>query len=344
MASENRHIDFVILWVDGADPAWLAEKEYWVAHPEQQAALSCNAIDAHTARYRDWDNLHYWFRGVEKFAPWVHRIHFVTWGHLPPWLNTEHPKLHIVNHRDFIPPEYLPTFNANPIELNLHRIQDLTEQFVYFNDDFFLTAPVKPEDFFTNGLPRDALSESPVACAGKQVFNYIRVNDTAFLNRHFSRREAMRRLRSKWFSAKVPRDLVKNLTLNMLRRQDLFGLGIHHLPQPFLKSTLEEMWQLEPELLQETSAHKFRHVRDVSQFSCKHYQLLSGKFLPYNIYRNGKAFCDSWDPAVAAEAIRNSKYKMICINDSADTDFEAAKKATNAAFEVLLPDKSGFER
>lgn len=344
MANENRPIDFVVVWVDGADPAWLAEKEFWLSQPEQQAAASCGAIDAHAARYRDWDNLRYWFRGVETFAPWVNRIHFVTWGHVPAWLNTEHPKLHVVNHCDYIPQAYLPTFSSHPIELNMHRIEGLSEQFVYFNDDFFLTAPVVPEDFFSDGLPRDALSESPVACAGTQIFRYVRVNDTSFLNRHFSRREAMARLGSKWFSPKVPRDLVKNLALNMLRRQDLFGLAIHHLPQPFLKTTLEEVWQLEPELFHQTCTHKFRHVRDVSQFSCKHYQLLSGKFLPYNIYRYGKAFCDSWDPAEAARIIQAGKYKMICLNDSADTDFEASKEATNAAFEALLPEKCGFER
>ena len=54
-------------------------------------------------RYRDWDNLQYWFRGVEQFAPWVRENSFVTWGHLPKWLNTEHPKLHIVKARRFHP-------------------------------------------------------------------------------------------------------------------------------------------------------------------------------------------------------------------------------------------------
>lgn len=39
-------------------------------------------LDIREERYRDWDNLQYWFRGVEKFAPWVRKIHFVTWGHL----------------------------------------------------------------------------------------------------------------------------------------------------------------------------------------------------------------------------------------------------------------------
>ena len=67
----------------------------------------------------------------------VRRIHFVTWGHLPSWLNKEHPKLNIVNHKDFIPEKYLPTFNSHAL-WNMHRIPGLAENFVYFNDDMFL--------------------------------------------------------------------------------------------------------------------------------------------------------------------------------------------------------------
>ena len=63
--------------------------------------------------------LKYWFRAVEAYAPWVGQVHFITWGHLPEWLNTQCPKLHIVNHEDYIPEKYLPTFSANPIELNI---------------------------------------------------------------------------------------------------------------------------------------------------------------------------------------------------------------------------------
>lgn len=344
MSGEYAPIDFVIPWVDGSDPAWVADQEYWLRQPEQQAAIACGLIDTHASRYRDWDNLRYWFRGVEKYAPWVNRIHFVTWGHVPAWLNTAHPKLNIVTHDSYIPKEHLPTFSANPIELNVHRIEGLAEQFVFFNDDLFLTAPVQPEDFFQDGLPRDALSESPVSCVGRKTWNYIRMNSTALLNRHFSRRESMKRLKGKWFSPKVPRDLVKNLGLAVLRRDDLFGLSVHHLPQPMLKSTLEKLWELEPEWLMESTSHKFRDVRDVNQYIFKHYQLLSGQFIPYNIYQYGHAYVDGWDPEEAAKAIRQGRYKMICLNDSAEMDLPTAKAVTDAAFESVLPDKSAFER
>ena len=105
-ADEGQNIDFVITWVDGNDPEWQREKKARLGHMGIPAS-----VDDRKERYRDWDNLQYWFRGVEKYAPWVRKIHFVTWGHLPKWLNTEHPKLNIVRHEDFIPEKFRPTFN-----------------------------------------------------------------------------------------------------------------------------------------------------------------------------------------------------------------------------------------
>ena len=144
----NEKIDFVILWVDGNDKAWLEEKNKY---------LNIKG-DSGKNRFRDWDNLQYIFRGIEKHADWVNKIFFITWGHLPKWLNTDNPKLRIVKHEEFIPKEYLPTFNSNVIELNLHRIKDLSEKFVLFNDDLFILKDLKKEDFFKSNLPNDIYS------------------------------------------------------------------------------------------------------------------------------------------------------------------------------------------
>ena len=65
-------IDFVVLWVDGADPEWQSQRRQY--RPEEQ-----NNGDAKN-RYRDWGLMPYWFRGVERYAPWVNRIWFVTNG------------------------------------------------------------------------------------------------------------------------------------------------------------------------------------------------------------------------------------------------------------------------
>ena len=95
---ENK-IDFVIPWVDGSDEAWLSERRKY--SPDKETGS--------TSRYRDWDNLQYWFRGVEKFAPWVNHVYFVTCGHIPKWLNLSNPKLTVIRHEEFIDPESIPT-------------------------------------------------------------------------------------------------------------------------------------------------------------------------------------------------------------------------------------------
>ena len=85
---------------------------------------------------------------VERHAPWVNNIYLITNGQRPKWLNVNHPKLKWVRHEEFIPEEYLPTFNSSAIEMNIHRIDGLSENFVLFNDDMYLIQDVKYSDFF----------------------------------------------------------------------------------------------------------------------------------------------------------------------------------------------------
>ena len=99
-------IDFVLLWVDDSDPEWRKLRK-------QYSPDSDFLVDDSEARYRDWETLKYWFRGVEKFAPWVNKIYFVTCGHVPSWLNLDAEKLVHVKHEDYIPKEYLPTFSSS---------------------------------------------------------------------------------------------------------------------------------------------------------------------------------------------------------------------------------------
>ena len=150
----DNSIDVVIAWVDGSDPNWREVKN---AHDPYFKG------DSRDIRFRDWDNLQYVFRGIEKFMPWVRKVHFVTWGHLPKWLNTGCKKLNIVNHTDYIPKIYLPTFSSHPIEMNFHRIKGLAEQFIYANDDMFFLKEMEPDMFFKEGLPCCLLYTSDAA-------------------------------------------------------------------------------------------------------------------------------------------------------------------------------------
>ena len=75
----------------------------------------------------------------------------MTWGHIPQFLKTNHSKIRILRHEDYIPKQYLPTFNSNTIEMNYHRIRDLSENFIIFNDDTFPLQPIE-ETYFSGKM------------------------------------------------------------------------------------------------------------------------------------------------------------------------------------------------
>ena len=90
-------------------------------------------------RYRDNHELKYSFRSLFKYAPWIRQVFLVTSGHIPNWLNTKHPRLKVLSHRDIWKNKSdLPTFSSPAIETQLHNIQGLSKKFIYFNDDVLL--------------------------------------------------------------------------------------------------------------------------------------------------------------------------------------------------------------
>jgi hypothetical protein len=132
-------MDIVITYVNGLDPVWQKEYEKHTNTPILEK------------RFRDWGTLKYLFRGIAKNMPFIRKVHLVVSGEsqVPEWLNRE--TVNVVLHKDIIPKQFLPTFNCNPIEMHLHNIEDLDEEYLYFNDDFFPLLPCSPTDFFRNG-------------------------------------------------------------------------------------------------------------------------------------------------------------------------------------------------
>lgn len=329
-------IDFVITWVDGNDQAWQGEKKKYLPPSE---------VDDAPERYRDWDLLPYWFRGVEQYAPWARRIHFITWGHIPDWLNTDHPKLRIVNHRDYIPEEYLPTFNSNVIEMHMHRIKDLSEHFVYFNDDMILINKVKPQDYFVDGKPCDMLAFQPVvANPANPVMSHIYLNNALVLSKYYDKRQNVKKQPFSYFKAGYP---PLYFFYNML---ELFfplftGFYTVHGAFPLCKSTLCEIWQKEEERLCSFSRQRFRSNEDVSLYLVREWQKLSGAFHAKNITRNFGYFNVSNENHKLIQAIEKKKVSTVCINDANEhIDFQRAKAEILQALQKIMPVPSSFER
>ncbi len=324
-------IDFVLAWVDGNDFEWRKERDIYSDNPSHKSAV----------RYRDWDILVYWFRAVEKYAPWVNRIHFVTWGHLPEWLNKDHPKLNIVNHKDYIPEDYLPTFSSHPIELNFHRIKGLEEKFVYFNDDMFITKEVSEEDFFKNGLPCDVAIPYPCSSTSRLGIGAIISNNMEIINTRFNKKESIRNNFLKWYNLKYGKFLVGAMTMAPYKCFTSFLTT--HVAHSYLKDTFERVWELEEDILHKTCSHKFRNSSDVNQWLMRYWQIVEGNFSPRNI-NDTKLFTLGNRNEEALNAIENKKYKMICLNDHTDIkDFDGEKMLLQKAFEKNLGEKSSFE-
>lgn len=341
----NYPIDIVIAWVDGNDSKWQQTKALYET-PKNTISNknTTTSVDNTIQRYRDWENLQYLFRGIEKFAPYVRTVHFVTCGHLPSWLNTKAAKLHIVKHSDYIPEQYLPTFSSHPIELNFHRISELSENFLYFNDDFFFTSITKPDDFFVNGIPRDMLALQPVVANPQNpTMSHIFLNNSLILCKHFNKRNNIKKQPNKYFKLGYP---LIYFIYNLLELTFPLFTGFYttHGPSPLCKSTLAMIWEKEFEVLNNTCNHRFRHNDDVNQYLIREWQKLSGHFIASNINKFLKYFDAGKDNKAIYQAITNQKYKMICLNDPCfDIDFETGKATIIKAFEKILPDKCSFE-
>lgn len=327
-------IDFVVTWVDMADPAWQKEfADYSTKKKEEKNGVS-------EARFRDQGLLKYWFRGVAKFAPWVRKIHFVTSGQKPDWLDTSNPKLHLVDHKDFIPEEFLPTYNSVVIERYMHRISGLSDRFVYFNDDFFLLRPVCPERFFRDGLPCDfaCFQYNP---SWSQWYRTLK-NNIRIINRHFDKKEVLEKHRDKWFDPSYGKKAKWN---RLLRHYGKFiTLRTHHNAQPYLKETFEKVWRAAGSELTETSVNRFRAKTDYSPELFRTWQICEGNFSPYNTYTDTKMFPLMVRPKQAIRAIYNQEYALVCINDNVHIrNYGQLMKDIDGAFRHILPDKSEFE-
>lgn len=327
-------IDFVIIWVDGNDPEWKREKNKY-------KGILTKEEDDSAHRYRDWDNLQYWFRGVERFCPWVRKIHFVTWGHLPKWLNTDNPRLHIVNHKDYIPNQYLPTFSSHTIELNLHRIKGLSERFVYFNDDMFILRPTTELDFFRNGKPCDSAVLNVHCYNMEDMVIMAPFRDIGVINHEFKMRDVIRKNLRGWFNWKYGIDNLRNIILLACPRFP--GMLQQHLPTSFCKSSFVEVWEKYPDILDETCRHRFREMTDVNQWLFKEWQIAGGKFYPRST-KIGKNI-PAYNIGGAVDCIRHQKSKMLCLNDTEMTHakFKECVRLIKESFDEILPEKSSFE-
>ena len=291
-------MDIVITYVDGLDPVWQKSYEQYTNTPILEK------------RFRDWGTLKYLFRGIEKNMPFIRKVHLVVSGEtqVPAWVNRD--EVDVVLHSDIIPQEYLPTFNCNPIEMHLHRIKDLDEEFLYFNDDMFPMKECKPTDFFRDGKGVIRVSYHLLAL---DMFKQICRNSTR------AAREALG------------------------LRPTFYFMRPQHICSPMFKSECEELYdKVEPVI--RNSISRVRTGENLNQYLFLDYMFLKGKLINERLSK--KHFSVGITSSRKLQKfIMNPTRKLVCINDVklSEKRYEKLRKTMLDAFEAKFPKKSKFE-
>ena len=307
-------IDAVYLWVDGADPDHASLRRHWISR--ESPLLEDGTLES---RFADHGEIRFSLRSIEQFAPWVRRVYIVTGNQCPHWLDTRHQRLRIVDHREILPHfAALPTFNSTVIELFLDAIPDLSEHFLFLNDDAFLGAPVDPEDFFTrDGRVRVAFTENPcpegMPAPGDPAWICGLKNANILLDRRFG--PAHRRL---------PLHQVYPLTRHIYR---LFRIDFH-------------------DACRCAARHRFRSAEDIMfpWHVHPHYAMALGLGME-------RRFRERW-VGLTADAVRNGEEltaitrdrpMLFCLNDQGIGDDPAVLRQLTTFLRTYFPQQSVFE-
>ena len=336
-------IDIVLLWVDGNDPEWQAEFNKY--------ASENNKVHNGINRFRDWDNLNFLFRGIEKFLPWVRNIHFVTWGHIPYWLNKDHPKIKIHKHSDiFLYKDSLPVFNASAIELNIGNIPNLAEKFIFFNDDCFILKPLAKSRFFEKGLPVDFLIETFPRkgflfnlIRGEDVWNSMINNSLHLINSNYSKKQLLNKNKNYYFCKEYSnKDKIKNFLFSKTKKFNSFKH--YHFPMPYTKETILYAYKNYSSEIQRTIESRFRNHDNISQALFRYIHLAKGNFEPAD-YNDYYIYSIMNDKSLNELKKTINHYSIICINDELKDPsiFLKLKGAIIQELNSILPEKSNYE-
>jgi hypothetical protein len=309
-------IDIVYTWVDGADPAWQAIRD---VHYREHHRNVINYDSNSTNRYRDHNELKYSLRSLNMYAPYINHIYIVTFSQVPKWLKN-HPKITIIDHKQIFPNKSdLPTFNSQSIESNLHRIPGLSEKFIYFNDDVFLTSPSKKTDFFGSN------DQLVVYLSLKKCPNgYIVDGEGAY--------------QSSWKNT-------NNFLNSYFKKENRYTLA--HAPFALRKSVITELEGYFPHIFKTVSGHKFRMATD--------FTMTNGLIQYFALYtkrarlKKGDSIIIRFTEYVNYNLTQynnflKEKYKFLCIEDIAKKENDEADLGLYNFLEYLFPKPAPWEK
>lgn len=232
----NRKIDVVFTWVDNTDRNWQRKYHKHRSSIDDTTKLGLYATD--NARFSNHNELFYSIKAVKRYLPWIRNIYVVTDNQTPDWIESV-KELKIVHHSDIIDIKYLPTFNSHVIEAFLHRIPDLSEDFIYFNDDVFVAKALPQEHFFS------ANNLSSLFVSTKNLYD----------------------MQSRGVETPTLKASLKSISL--LKRHYPYDIknSLIHTYIPLKKSGYERAWSLFEKEIKQFLNNKFRGENDINMAS-----------------------------------------------------------------------------
>ena len=238
-------IDAVITWVDGSKP-------------DYQRKLKEYLTDNNTLKrqYFQANEINLCVASIVKYAPFIRKIFIVTDKQRPNLDSIKHlvtlDKVEIIDHEEIFRDnkDCLPTFNIRSIDALLFKIKNLSDKFIYFNDDMFLVKETSQEDWFINN--KAVLTGVWAKTYNKQVIKTISHRIKKFLNVRPS------------FNA------AQSKAANIVGFHDRYFKS-YHCGRPQIKSVIKNFYDKNPERLKNQIRHKFRDGRQYMPYSlCWH--------------------------------------------------------------------------
>ena len=272
-----KKIDFVIPYVNLSDPAWI------------ELAIENNVFGSSAGnninlRYRDDGTIGLVIESIRKFCPFCKTIWLIVQSEsqVPEELKN---KVSIILHKDFIPEEYLPTFNSSCIEMFLPFLPGVSDEFIYLNDDIVYLRPTKYSDYFCNTgngyYPRHNVK---IKRTGPSQ-GYLKVN-------------------------------CYNIIMGV--EQNFYQVSSQHNPTPFNKKTLLECFELyKNEILGSISRVK-RDPKNLNQYLFSFYDFCY--YHTKKMKQKSKCFKPEEEDYEKFNWKNLGKYDTICLNSISDGD------------------------
>ena len=207
-------------------------------------------------QYLQANEIHFCVASIIKFAPFVRKIFIVTDNQKPNLNEVRHlvslNKVEIIDHKEIFRDnmDFLPTFNIRSIDALLFKIKNLSNKFIYFNDDMFLIKETSKEEWFKDN--KAVLTGSWTKTYNKQIIKTISQRIKTLLN-----------IRPSFNAA-------QSKAANIAGFHNKYFKS-YHCGRPQIKSVIKDFYDKNPQKLTNQIRHKFRDGRQYMPYSlCWH--------------------------------------------------------------------------